>query len=213
MRECKACGNLVPSRIVIDGCVKNLQRRKFCFECSPFGSKNTRDLTKPQTPRRKQNIRYTQDRRKKVKEQAIKYKNSKCALCGYDRCIYSLEFHHIDSDLKKFTIAHAAYQRKWSEVLDELDKCVLLCANCHREVEYGYREIPEDIIAQNTIRNLNNMEILNAFKICTKLPNPLLNLNNEDFLNLLINSVDCIAKQYNTTWNTAKKWIKERQNI
>ena len=65
---------------------------------------------------------------------AVDYKGSHCELCGYSRCIEALEFHHTDSSGKDFSISEKGYTRSWGKVQEELDKCMLLCANCHREL-------------------------------------------------------------------------------
>jgi len=78
-----------------------------------------------------------QKRRKKVREMAIKYKGAKCINCGYDRCYEALEFHHVNSSGKDFGLSDKGYTRSWAKIKEELDKCVLLCANCHREVHSG----------------------------------------------------------------------------
>ena len=73
-------------------------------------------------------------RRKKVRRMAVEYKGGKCSRCGYDRCIEALEFHHLDASQKDFGISQDGYTRSWERVRQELDKCVLVCANCHREL-------------------------------------------------------------------------------
>ena len=73
-------------------------------------------------------------RRKKIKEMAVEYKGGKCICCGYNKCIGALEFHHLDPNGKDFNISAKGITRAWSKVKEELDKCVLLCANCHREL-------------------------------------------------------------------------------
>ncbi|TNF55220.1 HNH endonuclease [bacterium] len=65
---------------------------------------------------------------------AIKYKDAKCSRCGYSKCLEALEFHHINSDGKDFGISDKGYTRSWEKIKEELDKCTLLCANCHREI-------------------------------------------------------------------------------
>ena len=65
---------------------------------------------------------------------AIEYKGGSCKRCGYNRCIEALEFHHNNSFGKDFSISAKGYTRGWAKVKEELDKCILLCANCHREV-------------------------------------------------------------------------------
>lgn len=82
-------------------------------------------------------------RRKKIREMAVEYKGGKCNLCGYDKCIQALEFHHINNDGKDFGISAKGYTRSWQRVKKELDKCILVCANCHRELHTGLRSFPE----------------------------------------------------------------------
>ena len=81
----------------------------------------------------------TQARRDKVKLMAIRYKGGKCEICGYDKCVGALEFHHKDPTTKDFGISSKGYTRSWELVKSELDKCVLVCANCHREIHEGLR--------------------------------------------------------------------------
>ena len=73
-------------------------------------------------------------RRKKMRSMAIGYKGGKCQLCGYDKCAQALEFHHLDRNKKDFGVSADGITRAWSKIKSELDKCVMLCANCHREV-------------------------------------------------------------------------------
>ena len=65
---------------------------------------------------------------------AVAYKGNKCARCGYDRCVDALEFHHKDPAQKDFNISSKGHTRSWERVKEELDKCEMLCANCHREI-------------------------------------------------------------------------------
>lgn len=92
-------------------------------------------LTKEE--QKKRNVIYVQNRRKKLKEMAISYKGGTCQECGYHKCVYALEFHHLDPTQKDFGIGTKGYTRSWEKVKEELDKCAMLCANCHREVHAG----------------------------------------------------------------------------
>ncbi len=65
---------------------------------------------------------------------AVAYKGGKCERCGYDRCMEALEFHHINPSQKDFSISNKGYTRSWKRVQAEIEKCVMICANCHREV-------------------------------------------------------------------------------
>lgn len=90
--------------------------------------------TRKYSDRRLYLIDAVRKRRKKVRQMAIDYKGGRCENCGYDRCAEALEFHHRDSSGKDFSISNKGYTRSWIRVKEELDKCDLLCANCHREI-------------------------------------------------------------------------------
>jgi len=76
-------------------------------------------------------------RRKKIRMMAVNHKGAKCEICGYDRCLDALEFHHLEKTGKDFGISDRGYTRSWDTILNEINKCVLLCSNCHREVHLG----------------------------------------------------------------------------
>ena len=79
--------------------------------------------------------------RQRTKLRAIEYKGGKCQRCGYDRCINAMDFHHVDPSQKEIRIGGST--RSWAKLKTELDKCVLLCANCHREFHAGLWKIEE----------------------------------------------------------------------
>lgn len=81
-------------------------------------------------------------RRTKVRRLAIDLKGGHCALCGYRKWIGALEFHHPDPHKKDFSISTDGMTRSWERVRREVEKCVLLCANCHREVHAGVTQLP-----------------------------------------------------------------------
>ena len=75
-------------------------------------------------------------RDRKVK--AVEYMGGKCERCGYDKYPDVLEFHHKDPSQKEANWNKIRLW-EWSKVEAELNKCALLCANCHREVHYEGR--------------------------------------------------------------------------
>lgn len=81
------------------------------------------------------------NRRKRLMLQAIKYKGGKCLACGYKKCNRALVFHHLDPETKSFGISARGVTRSWKKVQKELDKCVLLCSNCHAEVHDGITQL------------------------------------------------------------------------
>ena len=72
------------------------------------------------------------ERQRKTKKLAIDYKGGECIKCGYKKCIAALEFHHIDPTTKDKDYFNSRGGLT-EELKSELDKCILLCSNCHRE--------------------------------------------------------------------------------
>lgn len=95
----------------------------------------------------------TQKRREKIKVMAIAYKGGKCQCCGYDKCTQALEFHHVDPTQKDFGLGAKGYTRSWEKNKEELDKCVMVCANCHREIHYNIIQCPTEIIKNDESAN------------------------------------------------------------
>ena len=83
-------------------------------------------------------------RHRRIRAVLLKQAGGACAVCGYDRCELNLHFHHVDPSQKSFSMSMArgkslaAYQA-------ELRKCVLVCANCHGEIETGLIASPPAI--------------------------------------------------------------------
>lgn len=90
-------------------------------------------------------VEAVQKRRKKIKDVLIDYKGGKCQICGYKRYRGALEFHHINPDEKEFGISKDGNTRSLEESKKEADKCVLVCANCHREIHAGLIDINKSI--------------------------------------------------------------------
>jgi len=80
-------------------------------------------------------------RRRRVKQILVEEAGGRCLLCGYDGSPVALEFHHLDPREKEFGVASRGVARSLDRVRAEVRKCVLLCSNCHAEVEAGIRSI------------------------------------------------------------------------
>lgn len=189
MPVCKACDKHFPVRIKVDGIVRNTQRRKYCFECSPWGLHNTRPLVldtdgviKTVTEANEGafackcgkiyeavrslghdstscNSCRANDRRFDLKERAVAYKGGSCQRCGYSRNRCALQFHHLDPSQKDFQIG-GHHGRSWDILKLELDKCILVCANCHSEIH------AEQLQQEKT---LSLIKIIKAVKLNNKL--------------------------------------------
>jgi hypothetical protein len=90
-------------------------------------------LNKAKRPRR---TSQALDRKYLVKKKCVDYLGGRCIRCGYDRCIKAMTFHHRKPGGKEFTVSQML-DRKWSILAAELDKCDLLCFNCHMEEHCG----------------------------------------------------------------------------
>lgn len=113
-KYCEICGKEFQ---IID----NGWTRKYCYECSPTvkdGYTQAENITA---------------KRRALKKMLIEYKGGKCQRCGYDTCMRALEFHHLDPSKKDFGISKQL-NRNVQDLKNEVDKCILLCANCHAEV-------------------------------------------------------------------------------
>jgi transposase len=80
-------------------------------------------------------------RRRLIKRTLVEEAGGGCALCGYARCLAALEFHHVAPTEKRFSLSHRGVTRSIERARAEASKCVLLCANCHAEVEAGVAEL------------------------------------------------------------------------
>lgn len=130
-----ACGRIIPFTCVIDGKKRNLKNRKFCLDCSPFGRHNTRNLSMPRSDPSEKFRKYQERERRDRKERPVEMLGGCCSVCGYRKCIAALEFHHRDPEQKSFPLSKENLLKRWPVVLAESEKCVLYCANCHRELE------------------------------------------------------------------------------
>jgi len=74
--------------------------------------------------------------REETKRKAVERLGGACTKCGYDKCIAALDLHHEDPTVKEFSLG-AVGNRAFEHNIEEIDKCILLCANCHREHHYG----------------------------------------------------------------------------
>lgn len=109
-------------------CFKSISTQKrFCSEdCKlNFKIKNLKLDLKP-------NNQAVIEWRQRLKIRAVEYKGGSCSKCNYSKCIAALEFHHLDPNEKDFGIGSGDI-KAWKKVKIELDKCIILCANCHRE--------------------------------------------------------------------------------
>lgn len=113
-RQCEICGKQF---IIID----KGWTRKYCYECSPHEDENCN------------HSKAVAIKRRAIKNALIVYKGGKCERCGYNKCTRALEFHHLNPEEKDFGVSNCI-TKSFETLKKEVDKCILLCANCHAEV-------------------------------------------------------------------------------
>ena len=102
--------------------------------------------TRTYRDRARYNIDAVTRRRKRLKEMAIELKGGRCQFCGYNKYIAALEFHHLDEKTKKFDLSTRGLTRSWKRIKKEIEKCILVCANYHREIHGGILHMPQLVI-------------------------------------------------------------------
>ena len=122
---CGRCGRKLEKFIIVRGKRRKLARRKECLLCSPFRQDRS---NLPRT-----NAERVSNSRRNRKVMAVAHMGGACRVCGYNRCVEALQFHHLDPAKKDFAISQKSY-RGWKAVREELEKCVLLCNRFHTEV-------------------------------------------------------------------------------
>lgn len=118
VRKCLICGKEFQP-------IKGGYTRKYCYECSPSYSHGDSQGRQSAITA----IRHS------IKKQLVEYKGGKCEICGYDKSIWAMQFHHINPEDKDFELS-TKYNNgvaDMQKLYKEVDKCRLLCANCHFE--------------------------------------------------------------------------------
>lgn len=115
IRICKTCG-------------VTLKGRQLLF-CSRYCKHSNPDRLK--TSYQQQKNRATE---RKIK--LVQYKGGTCSKCGYNKNFASLTFHHRNPSEKSFTIGKNCSQYGWKRLVEEADKCDLMCFNCHTELHH-----------------------------------------------------------------------------
>lgn len=163
MPNCHKCNESFPNWTTVNGEKKNHSSRKYCFKCSPIGRHNTKNLHEDKPPIKykcskcgetdpnkfygrkrctcgKCHNEYTIQKGRENKEKALKYLGGRCVICGFDTYSCSLEFHHTDPSEKDKNFEHLR-NWSWDRIIVELDKCKILCSNCHHAVHAGLLNI------------------------------------------------------------------------
>lgn len=153
-------------------------------------------------------------KRRTVKQELVNYKGGECGKCGYNKCIDALEFHHTNPSEKEFNLSRNAHIRTLEEFKKEADKCILLCANCHRE------EHNKDNGFSHTVekeQHTNNCKVCGKScknKLCSHLCSNIFNRkinrpSKEQLLSEIKELGYCgTGRKYNVSDNAIRKWLK-----
>jgi hypothetical protein len=174
--------------------------------------------------------------RNRAKEKLVLYKGGKCEKCGYDNLNYLrvFEFHHIDSSEKDFTISGKTWS--FERLRLEVDKCILLCSNCHKEIHedldrvirkerlnttHRFTESGQMVLRNRPIGYRSRKEKLcqtcgaktRNLKFCSQKCNSINNSRKPSMEVLLelkkkYNNIE-IGKQFGVSEAAVRKWIKE----
>jgi hypothetical protein len=122
MKSCKSCGNSIPRKVPHTQ-KKTKNNRLLCYNCSPVRkpAQNHGNVVRSERLRRKKAL--------------VKMLGGCCTECGYSKSIRALSFHHVNPERKCFDISsNGNLMKPWEEVIEEANKCCLLCLNCHAEL-------------------------------------------------------------------------------
>ena len=177
----------------------------------------------------------TSDFRRNRKLNLIKVCGNQCNLCGYNKVIGALEFHHINPEEKSYGLASMGTCHQLETDLQEIQKCILVCANCHREIhenlytkeELINKKIYLEDIAQQLINDRNSKleikhyycsscgkEISRGARYCNECSNKKRRIvqqrPNRDELKQLIryNTFTELGRKYGVSDNSVRKWCK-----
>lgn len=165
MRICPICNSTIPWQITINNRIYDLRSRKYCISCSPIGERRiyknkivdktiirgkskiekicpscNRKVKESGRNKECSNCKNTK-LRKKTKRLCIEYLGNSCKVCGYNKCLDAMDFHHRNPDEKIFDISDKLYN-KFENLKEELDKCDLLCCRCHSEIHENKAPYP-----------------------------------------------------------------------
>lgn len=156
-------------------------------------------------------------RRKKLR--AIEAFGGKCQICGYNKCPNALEFHHVNDD-KEQSPSYVIMRWSWNKLIEELKKCILVCANCHREIHYKYLDvdlksyvldwIDKKCLVCNEEFKTKNSNQKHCSSKCSKFSTRKVKRPSKEELKKLIeeNSFVALGRMFGVSDNAVRKWAK-----
>jgi transposase len=213
--------------------------QKLCVKCNRIKSKNEyyNSGSRSRGYCKKCLCEYHQNRLRKIKIKMILYKGGGCERCNLELkdSHYSVfDFHHLDPSTKDPNFSGIKSQ-KWEKIKNEIDKCKLLCSNCHR---ITHAEMSLDFEIDDVLIKMNNKSGKSLWSEVNKKDNTICNCGNlinsksnscrncykkslrrqeRPILEILLKDVEELGytstgKKYGVSDNSIRKWIKNYQN-
>lgn len=159
--------------------------------------------------------------RKRRKVLFVERFGGKCEICGYNKCVNSLVFHHLDPILKEETPQKIIYNGTVEKAEKELKKCILVCANCHGEIhskEYNFDYRFKDIKPFHTLKcefckkeySTKDPTSKYCSEKCFRMGSRKVLRPTKRVLEKLLkkNSFLAVGRLYGVSDNTIRKWLK-----
>jgi len=128
MKKCTKCDSDKPLTEFYKAVRMKDGYQSSCKSCADVSTKGSR----AKNPKKYHNMRYSYAKQRQAYITSLKMQSG-CVCCGEDE-LCCLDFHHLDPTQKKFNISSAATKCGWGVLLEEIQKCVIVCANCHRKI-------------------------------------------------------------------------------
>lgn len=162
--KCKDCNkNISITRTYCSDCYRNfldkprkrykMTDRTTCDKCGILKTEENTFSPEPgvwSTKCRKCCRKISKTSETKIKKECVKYKGGCCKICGYKKSLAALDFHHLNPEEKDFTIASRKNSILDDKMKQELDKCILICSNCHREEHSRLASGEESLLARKS---------------------------------------------------------------
>jgi transcription elongation factor Elf1 len=163
---------------------------------------------------------YVMKSQRRKKMTVVEKFGGKCCICGYDKCINALEFHHLDKKLKEEKPSYIIMRWSWEKVKKELEKCILVCSNCHKELHFSEIDITPgkffkpwiDKICEYCHKDYETKDVEQKYcsPTCWSLSNRKVERPTKEILKELIEndvSLVKIGEMFGVSGNAVKKWI------
>ncbi len=99
-------------------------------------------MSRKKKSKTKRKVENTGEVKEELRKKIFKYRKARCTKCGYNKCRGALDFHHKNPKDKKFSIGTGIRELLgWDIIKKEIDKCIVLCSNCHREFHFNKEKI------------------------------------------------------------------------